>query len=111
MIEFVIASHEVLTKQCYLLTSSHEALTKRRYLLTSSYEALMTHRYLLMSSHEALTTRRYLLMSSHEALTKEMLITRIHFHAIMPTDHCYTKLIHLLLPIKDKHRITPFGKL
>lgn len=97
MIEFVIASHEVLTKQCYLLTSSHEALTKRRYLLTSSYEALMTHRYLLMSSHEA--------------LTKEMLITRIHFHAIMPTDHCYTKLIHLLLPIKDKHRITPFGKL
>jgi len=42
---------------------------------------------------------------------KEMLITRIHFHAIVPEDRCYTKLIHLLMQVSDKHQIPPLGKL
>jgi len=35
----------------------------------------------------------------------------IHFHAIVPEDHCYTKLIYLRKPIKVKHQITPLGRL
>jgi hypothetical protein len=40
-----------------------------------------------------------------------MLMRTIHFLTIVPKDHCYPKLIHLRTPIKDKHQITPLGRL
>lgn len=40
-----------------------------------------------------------------------MLMRTIHFHTMVPKDHCYTKLIHLGKQITEKHQIPPLGKL